>query len=75
MQDAPSYADLAVAAGISRSYAHEIVKNARKPSASLAVHIFRATGWKHSTIAPLSDEQIATLEAMYPYSPSQQAAA
>lgn len=71
--EAPTYSELAAAAGISRSYAHEIL-NDRKPSRPLAIHIFRRTGWKHPLIERLTDEQIATLESIEPWKPSQVAA-
>jgi len=77
MTEAPSTGQLADKAGISVSYASEIVNERRKPSRSLAIHIFRKTGWRHASIADLSDEQIAMLEAMEPWAPAkrQQAAA
>jgi hypothetical protein len=62
----PSYSDLAAKAGISRSYACEILAD-RQPSRPLAIHIFRTTGWKHSLIEGLSDEQIAMLEQIEPW--------
>jgi hypothetical protein len=37
----------------------------------LAIHIFRRTGWKHSLIEMLSDQQIDALEAVDPWSPRQ----
>ena len=73
--EAPSYVDLAQAAGISRSFAHEILNTDKKPSGSLAVHIYRATGWKHPRIAAMTEDQISVYEAMHPYSGRQQAAA
>jgi len=36
------------------------------PSRRLAIRIMRQTGWRHPVIADLSDEQIATLEAIEP---------
>lgn len=67
MDEAPNYAELADAVGISRSYAHEIVNGPKRPARSLAIHIFRRTGWRHPMIAALTDEQIATLEAVEPW--------
>lgn len=70
MQDAPSYSELAAKAGISRGYAHDLLKGSpnkarnhkpRQPSQSLAIHIYRTTGWKHPRIANLTDEQIDAL--------------
>lgn len=59
--------DLSAQAGISLSYASEIVNKRREPSRSLAIHILRKTGWRHPSIADLSDEQIALLEEIEPY--------
>lgn len=67
MTTAPSYNELARAAGISRSYACEIVGNTRNPSRALAIHILRTTGWRHDVLAGLSDEQIDMLEAIEPW--------
>lgn len=67
MDTPPAYTDLSEQAGISRSYASEIVNNKRPPSRPLAIHIFRTTGWRHSTIAELSDDQIAMLETIEPW--------
>ena len=70
MVEAPNYVELADAVGISRSYAHEIVNGQKRPSRPLAVHIFRRIGWRHSMLAALTEEQIATLEAIEPWTPS-----
>lgn len=67
MTNAPLYSELAKQAGISRSYASEIVKGVRQPSRSLAIHILRKTGWRHDLLASLSDEQIDLLEAVDPW--------
>jgi plasmid maintenance system antidote protein VapI len=76
METPPPTATLADAAGISKSYASEIVNNQRKPSRPLAIHIFRMTGWRHTSIADLSPEHIAMLETVEPWTPrTQQAAA
>lgn len=69
MTQAPSTGELATAAGISKSYASEIVNAKRAPSRPLAIHIFRCTGWRHSLIASLSDEHMAMLEQVEPWSP------
>ncbi|HMO74051.1 MAG TPA: helix-turn-helix transcriptional regulator [Sphingopyxis sp.] len=71
----PKTSELAREAGISPSYASEVLSGARKPSRPLAIHIFRKTGWRHSLIAGLTDEQIDTLEAVEPWvapTPTQQ---
>lgn len=69
--------ELAKQAGISASYASEILSGKReKIPRSLAIHILRKTGWRHSMLAELSDGQIDTLEAIEPWrSPSQADAA
>lgn len=59
--------ELAEAAGISKSYASEILSGARTPSRPLAIHILRTTGWRHSMLEGLSDEQIAVLETIEPW--------
>lgn len=66
----PSQSDLIAAAGISQSYASMILSGQRSPSRPLAIHIFRKTGWRHSLIADLSDEQIAVLEQIEPWTPT-----
>lgn len=60
-------------AGISRSYACEILGD-KRPSRPLAIHIFRKTGWKHSLLEGLTDEQLATLETIEPWQPQNAAA-
>lgn len=77
----PRTSELASAADISPSYASEILsgKRDRKPPRSLAIHIYRKTGWKHAILDGLTDEQIDMLEQVEPWSPrkpaDQQAAA
>lgn len=66
--------ELADKAGISKSYASEIVNGKRPPSRPLAIHILRTTGWRHRLLAALSDDQIATLEAVEPWAPRTQEA-
>jgi hypothetical protein len=44
-----------------------IANGKRTPPRSLAIHIFRVTGWRHPAIADLTDEQIITLEAIEPW--------
>jgi hypothetical protein len=67
---APTTADLSDKAKISLSYASEIVNGKRTPSRSLAIHIFRKTGWRHAILADLTDEQMDVLEAVDPWKPS-----
>jgi transcriptional regulator with XRE-family HTH domain len=66
MSDKPGTTELAKAAGISKSYASEIVNDVRPPSRPLAIHIFRATGWKHPIITDLT-EQLQMLEEIEPW--------
>jgi hypothetical protein len=75
MQTAPKPSVLAQTAEISMSYASEILSKGRVPSRPLAIHIYRKTGWRHSRIADLSDEQMATLETVEPWTPRHQVAA
>ncbi|MFN3424868.1 MAG: hypothetical protein ACK40C_09215 [Novosphingobium meiothermophilum] len=71
----PTTSDLASKAGISLSYASEIIsgKRGRKPPRSLAIHILRTTGWKHSVLDGLTDEQIDMLEQIDPWQPKEAA--
>lgn len=75
MDAPPQTAELATAAGISKSYASEIVNDKRDPSRPLAIHIFRKTGWRHGIIADLTDEQMEMLEGIEPWTPPKQAEA
>ena len=62
--------ELSKAAGISIPYASQILaegEGARTPSRPLAIHIYRTTGWKHSRIADLTDEQMEMLERLEPW--------
>lgn len=67
--------ELASKASISTSYASEIINGKRAPSRSLAIHIFRQTGWKHSLIEDLSDEQMSVLEQVDGWAPKAERAA
>ncbi|WP_141134035.1 helix-turn-helix domain-containing protein [Sphingopyxis indica] len=70
----PKTSVLARDAGISPSYASEVLSGTRKPSRALAIRIFRKTGWRHPLLDGLTDEQIDTLEAVEPWRPSEKAA-
>lgn len=70
----PSPKELREATGISQSYASMIASGDRAPSRPLAIHIFRCTGWKHSLIADLTDEQIDVLESIEPWAAAEKAA-
>lgn len=65
--------DLARLAGISMAYASQIIGGKRKPPRPLAIHILRTTGWRHSVLDGLTDEQIDMLEQIEPYQPKQAA--
>jgi hypothetical protein len=69
MADAPATMELSTAADISKSYASEILSGKRPPSRPLAIHIFRKTGWRHDSIADLTEEQMALLEEIEPWTP------
>lgn len=58
-----------IALGLSPSHASMILSGKREITWGLAVALFRATGWKHPKIQPLTDEQIAMLEQIEPWSP------
>ncbi len=70
----PTVTDLATKAGISKPYACEIL-GTRIPQRPLAIHIFRATGWRHPSIADLTADQMAVFEAVEPWVPVQERAA
>lgn len=63
----PSQSDLIAATGISQSYASMILTGARTPARALAIRIYRVTGWRHSLLDGLTDEQIAVLEQIEPW--------
>lgn len=70
----PTIAELREVTGISQSYASMIRNGSRDPSRALAIFIYRKTGWRHSALDGLTDEQIATLETIEPYQPQPSAA-
>ena len=67
----PATMELSRLAGISKSYASEILNDdpnrSRPPSRALAIHIFRTTGWKHPSIAELTEQQMKVLEQVDPW--------
>lgn len=69
MVETPGTMELAAAADISKSYASEILNDKRTPARSLAIHIFRRTGWRHPSIADLTDDQMLMLEQIEPWTP------
>ncbi len=74
----PTPKELAEAVGISFSYANKILmaegEHRRTPPRSLAILIYRKTGWPHPSIADLTEEQMAMLEQVDPWSPREKAA-
>lgn len=73
--ETPSPKALVEATGISPSYASMILSDGehkRVPPRSLAILIFRKTGWKHSSIADLTEEQMAVFEQVDPWTPRAQ---
>jgi hypothetical protein len=71
---APSQAEL-VKLGISQPYASMILSDSddpakrRTPARSLAIRIFRETGWKHPSIETLTEEQMRVFEEVDPWTP------
>lgn len=75
----PTPKALVEAAGISSSYAYMILSDetndqnkSRTPPRPLAILIFRKTGWKHLSIANLTDEEIDVIERVEPWTPRTQ---
>jgi hypothetical protein len=73
----PSIKELMDAARISKSYACEILGTEntppKAPSRGLAIYIYRQLGWRHESIADLTDEQIDVLEAVERWTPREAA--
>lgn len=63
---------------ISRSYAVMILSDSdeqsksRTPTRSLAILIFRKTGWKHPSIESLTEDQMRVFEEVDPWVPRTQ---
>jgi len=66
MNNAPSQSEL-VGLGISQTYASLLLRGLRKPSKSLAVHIYKTFGWRHDILEGLSKQDIDTLERIDPW--------
>lgn len=60
----PTTRQVVEAAGISRTYAHDILNDRQNPSTRVAIRIYRTLGWRHPLIADLTEDQIAALEAV-----------
>jgi hypothetical protein len=65
----PSPKALQDVAGISQPYASMILNGDRKPGRPLAIHLFRKLGWRHESIAGLSEDDMAALERIEPWAP------
>lgn len=75
MSNPPRTQELADAAGISKSYASEILAGKRENlGRPLAIHIYRMTGWRHSSIADLTEDQMRVFEQVDPWSSPREAA-
>jgi hypothetical protein len=76
---APSPKELVDVSGISPSYASMILSESddpaksRTPQRSLAILIYRRTGWKHPSIADLTEQQMKVFEEVDPWTPRQAA--
>jgi transcriptional regulator with XRE-family HTH domain len=74
MQTPPTTSELADRAGISKSYASEILSGKRPTlGRPIAIHIYRRTGWRHQSIADLTEEQMSMLEQIEPWLPREAA--
>lgn len=67
MDNIPTTSELIAIAGISKSYASEVANMKRAPSRPLAIHLYRETGWRHSVLDGLTDDQISTLAIIEPW--------
>lgn len=68
----PTPQALAEAGGISLSYANKILidgDHKRTPPRSLAILIFRRTGWPHPSIAEMTEDQMKAFEEVDPWTP------
>ena len=71
----PRVKEICEAAGISKGYASDIRSGRQKPSRPLAVHLYRELGWRHPTIAELTEKQMAASEMLEPWVPVPERAA
>ena len=58
--------EFAAAAGISASYASDILKGKRAPSAKKAIQIYRRTGRRFGILTGAADDEIARIEKLFP---------
>lgn len=57
--------ELQAQAGISKGYASNLLSGKKKPSPTMALRIFKATGVKLGPIENLADSEIAVFERAY----------
>lgn len=67
MPTPPSQQEIREASGISQTYASLIERGKQRPSRSLAIHLYRKTGWRHESIAELTEDQMAVFEQVEPW--------
>lgn len=67
--DKPRVKEICEAADISKGYASDIRSGRQAPSRPLAVHLYRKLGWRHESIAELTEEQLVASEMLEPWVP------
>lgn len=67
MTKQPATKSFAEAADISIGYASDMLNGKRPMPLALAIHMYRVTGWKHSSIEALSHKQIKAIETVQPW--------
>lgn len=67
MSKQPATKSFAKEADISIGYASDMLNGKRPMPRALAIHMYRRTGWKHSSITDLTDRQIKVLETVDPW--------
>lgn len=76
----PTPKELSEAVSISSSYSSMILSDSddpaksRTPPRSLAILIYRKLGWKHPSIAELTEDQMRVFEEVDPWTPKREAA-
>ncbi len=79
MLPTPTAVEIADAVTISRSYAAMILNDSgdpnksRTPPRSLAILIYRRLGYRHPSIAELTEDQMKVFEEVDPWTPRQAA--
>lgn len=76
----PTAQDIVAATGISSSYASMILRDSADPNKSrtpprpLAILIYRKTGYRHPSIAELTEAQMKVFEQVETWTPREKAA-